>query len=327
MENKKNNTAIVVIAACVILVLIGAGAFYFINKNKQETPVNKNTIVNKYTAYIKINPSIKLDYSQTCKKNEKGTFTCEEPIVDNYTLVNEDAESIYEDVDLFAKGKTLDKVIELICDKAEENNIETKNIEITSDWKEINTYVETATKDDKEERTYNVNISTKEEIEKTVKQEEKSESGQTEEETKTTTTTTTTSTTTTKTTKKTSTTSTTKKTTTTTTKTTASTVIDLSKGVKYSHSMITYSCDKCFSDSLINSLKNVKGTAFVSGNDSEITIKWITSLSDPYNTSTYKGTAPTSKIKAAGGEEIGGAGGSDDDLTAADCKEFHLSCK
>lgn len=313
MENKKNNTTIIVIVVCVILVLIGTGAFYFINKNKQETPVDKNTIVNKYTAYIKINPSIKLNYSQTCKKNEEGTFTCEEPIVDNYTLVNEDAESIYEDVDLFAKGKTLDKVIELICDKAEENNIETKNIEITSDWKEINTYVETATKDDKEERNYNVNVSTKEEIEKAVKQEEKSESGQTAEETKTTTTTTTT-------TKKTS-------TTTTTTKTTASTVIDLSKGIKYSHSMITYTCDKCFSDSLINSLKNVKGTAFVSGNDSEITIKWITSLSDPYNSSTYKGTAPTSKIKAAGGEEIGGAGGSDDELTLADCKEFHLSCK
>ena len=300
MENEKTNSKIgLIIAIFVMLILIAGGVIYFI-KNKPTKKEDDNTVVNKYTAYVKINPSVRLDYSQTCTKSEVGAYVCEEPVVDNYSLINEDAETIYEDVDLFSKGKTLDKVIEVICDKAKENNIDTQNIEITSDWKEINTYVEKSTKDEVEQRNYSVNVKPKEAIVEEIKTDEKQEA-----ENKTTTTTTTK----------------------TTTKTTASNIIDLSSGVKYSHSMITYACEKCFSDSLINSLKNLKGTAFVSGNDSEITIKFITGLSDPYNSSTYKGTALTSKIKAAGGEEIGGAGGSDEPLTREECQEFHLKCK
>ena len=314
-EKKKSKVGLIIVIIVAIL-LIGGGVYYYTQHNKSEKPKeDSNTIVNKYTAYIKINPSIKLDYSQTCHKQEDDSFKCDEPIVDDYKLINEDAEEIFEDVDLFKGGKTLDKVIETICEKAKENNIEVKDVQITSDWSEINTYMETSTKQESTTYNYTVNVTTKEVIEETIKTEEKNE-----EENKTTTTTTTTTST-----SKTTTTS--KKTTTTTT--TTSTVIDLSKGVLYSHNMFTYVCKEpgCFSDSLISSIKNNKGTYVRSANNDEITIAYITRLSDPYNDKKLKGTAPISKIEAAGGEQQGGAGGSDEPLTMEDCKNFHLSCK
>ena len=64
-----------------------------------------------------------------------------------------------------------------------------------------------------------------------------------------------------------------------------------------------------------------------SATNSEITITYITGLSTPYNSSTFKGSSPISKIEAAGGEQQGGAGGSNEPLTMEDCKKFHLSCK
>ena len=282
------------------MLLIIGGVFYYVEKNKQpQHKEDSSVVVNKYTAYIKINPAIRLDYSQTCTKDEKESLVCQEPIVDNYTLINEDAEDIYEDVDLFSKGKTLDKVIEVICAQAEEKNIDTKSIEITSDWSEINTYIQESAKTE-ETRNYSVEVKPKEKIVEQINNDERQE-----EENKTTTTTTTT-------TKKAS---------------VSSDTIDLNQGVTYDHNMFTYRCDKCFSESLLSSLRNVKGTCLMNASDSEITIKYITVLSEPYNTKTYKGTSPISKIEAAGGEQVGGAGGSDEPLTSAICKEYNLKCK
>ena len=178
-------------------------------------------------------------------------------------------------------------------------------MEIVSDWAEINTYIETTTKGDETTYNYSVNVTTPKVIEQKIENDEREE-----EERKTSTTTTTTTTTTKK-------------------VTTVSTVIDLSKNVLYSHNMFTYVCKEpgCFSDSLINSIKNTKGTYVRSASNDEITIAYITRLSDPYNDKKFKGTAPISKIEAAGGEQQGGAGGSDEPLTMEECKQFHLSCK
>ena len=309
MEKEKKESKVVIIIAIITAILLIGGIIFFITQSDEikSSHKNNNIIVNKYTAYIKINPSIKLEYSETCSKNDSGTYDCTEPIVDNYELINEDAENIFEDINLYEKGKTLDKVIDLICEKVEASNIEIKNVEITSDWDGINNYIETSNelKTETESWNYSVNVTTTEVVEETIKHEEKQE-----EENKTTTTTTTTTTSTTK-------------------KTTAATIIDLSKGVTYSHNMFTYVCTEpgCFSDSLISSIKNVRGSYIHSANNSEITIAYITRLSDPYNDKKYKGTAPISKITAAGGEQQGGAGGSDEPLTMEDCKKFHLSCK
>lgn len=307
MENKKESSKLLlIIGVIVLLALIGGGLFYFFKNPKKDNQIriDENTVVNKYTAYIKINPSIKLEYSETCTKNDSGDYDCTEPMVDSYELINEDAESIFEDINLFEKGKSLNKVIDLICERVEEKNIEFQTVEITSDWSKLNDYIEKSTETNKETEnwSYSVNVATSETIKETIEQDEKKE-----EDNKTTTTTTTT----------------------TTKKTTTTTVIDLSQNVLYSHNMFTYVCKEpgCFSDSLISSIKNVKGSYIHSASNSEITIAYITRLSDPYNDKKFKGTAPISKIIAAGGEQQGGAGGSDEPLTMEDCKKFHLNCK
>ena len=144
MENKiKNSNWGLIVTIILVLLLIGGGIFYFTRNKKVDTPtIEDTTIVKKYTAYIKINPSVKLEYSQTCNRLDTSIYDCAEPVVESYDLINEDAETIFEDINLFEKGKTLDKVLEVIVDKVEESNIEFKTVEITSDWTEINTYIE-----------------------------------------------------------------------------------------------------------------------------------------------------------------------------------------
>lgn len=299
--NKKKLLCIVLCIVVISIVLL----VVLLPKDKKEQ--KDNTVVNHYVAYVKINPSVKLEYSETCTKNDDGTLTCEKPVVDKYELINEDAKDIFKDVNLLSEGSSLDKVIKKICETAKKNNIDVKTVEVTSDWEKIDDYVANNV-ETTEEVNYTVEVSDTAKIETAITEEIKEE-----EYNKTTTTTTT---------KKTTTTTTTKKTTT----TTKSNGINLSDNVKYSHSMVTYGCDGCFSDSLIKSLKSTKGVSVVSSSSSEITVKYITKLSDPYNTSKYYSNSIISKISEAGGEEMGGAGGSDDELTKSDCSEFNLTC-
>ena len=91
--------------------------------------------------------------------------------------------------------------------------------------------------------------------------------------------------------------------------------------------MTSYECQGCFSTSLINSLKSAKGHSVTEANENRITIKTITKLSGSYDSAKYKGTSKLSEITAAGGSEVGGAGGCDDTLTSAICKEYHLDCQ
>ena len=287
--------------------------------------LKEETFTEKYVAYVQINPSVKLAYSRSCKKVGDAEPVCEKPLVDSYELVNDDAKEIYKDIDLLAETKDLSKVIELLCDTAKEKGIEVKNVEIKSDWEEFSTYFETArheeikenqnnentTTTDNNEILFNVNTQTEEQItvqietdvqEEIKAKEEAEKKAQEEAEAKA------------------------KAEAEAKAKEEAETIY-LADRVTFNHSMRSFCCDACFSDALINSLKNVKGTVFVSGDSSQITIKTITGLSGKYNTTTFKGTGVTNKITAAGGEECGGAGGSGDPLTTAVCSEYHLKCK
>ena len=139
----KNKKFIIVSTSTLIIILI-IGSILLFNKGNIKTETNDaKDITSNYTAYIKINPSIKLEYTQTCKQVEKDSdnFDCEEPIVSNYELINDDAKNIYKDIDLLGSSQDLFKVLNLICETARENGIVFEKVDIYTDWDKIENYI------------------------------------------------------------------------------------------------------------------------------------------------------------------------------------------
>ncbi len=335
-----------------LVIAVGVGLFFLL-REKPRKVVGTDTL--KHVAYIKINPSVKLNYSYVCTKYSDDTEECEDPKVDEYELVNDDAKEIFKEVNLLEGDKELSHVIDVICKKVEEKGIKVENVEIQSDWNNIekylekkqeekqktteetktNTNTETETTNNENEtttntnetevketevpkQTYTFNNQTKETIDNTIKEDVEKETKEKEEKAK----------------KeaeevaaKAKAEAEAKAKAEAAAKAKAAVTIKLSSGVKYCHSMQTFECNKCFSTALINSLKSAKGHYVKSANASSITIMRITSLTSPYNSTNYFGTGQISKITKAGGQEAGGAGGCDDTLTAAVCKQFHLTCQ
>ena len=354
-----NKKILIIIIA--ILLLSGGIGFFIIKEVNKVKIVKKSE--DKYVAYVKINPSVKLDYSRKCIEYSNKKIECEEPIVYEYELVNEDAKEIFKDVNLLEGSKDLYSVINNIVDNASKKGIEVKDVEIKSDWKEINTYIETKNEEKikennetnnqtnnevnnnentnknnteinnnennqtnneqpKEEKTspitINVNVQEEEQITNEITTEKEEEAKKkaeeeakkkaeeearikAEEEAK-------------------------KKAEEEAKKKAAQTIY-LKDNVKYDHNMSTYTCDNCFSTSLINTIKKAKGYKLIKGSSSEITYAKINKLSGKYNSTTYFGSSLSKKITNAGGIESGGAGGSGDDLTKSVCSEYHLTCE
>lgn len=155
IENKK--VLISIITALILIILIIGGIFLF-SKDDKDKLQNKE-ITNDYLAYIKINPLIKIEYSQTCKDD-----FCNEPIVNKYELINDDAKDIYKDIDLIGTNNNLYNVISLISKTAEDNNIEFENVEIYSNWDNLNNYIDNSNKDTNK-WSYIINIRDKENLE------------------------------------------------------------------------------------------------------------------------------------------------------------------
>lgn len=169
---KKKKFIIGIAAALTILVIIGSILLFNKGNKENETSITKN-ITNNYIAYIKINPSIKLEYTQTCKQVEKDSddFNCDEPKVTNYELINDDAKNIYKGIDLLGSSKDLFKVLNLICETAKENGIVFEKVDIYTDWDKIENYI-----DDKKEISdtikFNIEITNKDDVNKKVDAEE-----------------------------------------------------------------------------------------------------------------------------------------------------------
>lgn len=159
LKNKKTLIGIVIVLILIGLIL---GGIFLFGKDKEEKTQNKET-TNNYVAYIKINPSIKIEYSQTCNQN-----TCNDPIVTKYELINEDAKNIYKDIDLLGSDKDLIKVVNLICETAKENDIVFDTINIYSNWDKFETYLEEGT-EITETVTFNIEITNKNDIEDIIK--------------------------------------------------------------------------------------------------------------------------------------------------------------
>ena len=169
----KNKKFIICISAVLIIILIIGSILLFNRGNeKNETSVTKN-ITNNYVAYIKINPSIKLEYTQTCKQVEKDNddFNCEDPKVTNYELVNDDAKNIYKDINLLSSSDDLFKVLNLICETAKENGIVFEKIDVYTDWDKIENYI-----DEKKEISntikFNIEITNKDNVNKKAEDDE-----------------------------------------------------------------------------------------------------------------------------------------------------------
>lgn len=162
----KRRTIIIDIIILLIIFLIAIGIVGIISKNFF---TNDNTIkvvkdnIEKYVAYIKISPSIKLEYSHACTLYSDGSEKCTEPKVYNYELINDDAKEIFKNVNILENNSNLSDVIELICKKAEEYDSSFQHIEIQSDWNKIKDYLKENSKDNQSNNDYSVSVNIKEE--------------------------------------------------------------------------------------------------------------------------------------------------------------------
>lgn len=151
----KNKKLLIGLAVAIILIIIIVVAILVINSKNENQKFEE--VTNNYVTYISINPSIKLEFSQTCKDE-----SCDEPIVTNYELINNDAKDIYKDLKI-KENSSLSEVLVLICETAKNNDIVFECVEIYSDWVEVEKYIdETSTSDI---WVYNINIKEKEELE------------------------------------------------------------------------------------------------------------------------------------------------------------------
>ncbi len=133
--NKLFNNRIIMMSTVIILVII-----FFIEiiigivqlKEKRE---NEET-TNNYVVYIKLNPLLKLEFSQTCTKKE-----CDEPTVTKYELINEDAKKIYKNLDLLEESNDLKDTIDLICNTASNSKIVFDEVNIYTNWKGMEKYL------------------------------------------------------------------------------------------------------------------------------------------------------------------------------------------
>ena len=165
MKDKLKKLLIPMIIVIVVLILIGFVLFKFVLTDKDENE-EKNSIDNNevniidtnYTAYISINPLIKLTFKVSCKDN-----VCSEPLVTDYELVNADAKEIYNNIDFSKTNGELSNVLFLIAQTARDSDIEFNIVDVYSDYSIISDYI-----DNHEEITsnwsFNVNVVNKEEI-------------------------------------------------------------------------------------------------------------------------------------------------------------------
>lgn len=131
MENSKKSKKIVILVASLIVVaILIIVSILLLMRTKNKLNNNDKTSKNNYIAYIKINPLVKFELTQTCQGNN-----CEDPLISSYELVNDDAKEMYKEVEF--KGKTILDIIPVIADITYGNNINYNNINISTDWKEI----------------------------------------------------------------------------------------------------------------------------------------------------------------------------------------------
>ena len=130
----KNKKYLIVIAIAILAIVLVLGSIYFVGHDQKEKGTLKDEV---FTAYVKINPLVKLtfksSYYECATGNGKvdicGKYTNE---VVGFEYLNDDAQTIYKDIDL--KGKTLNEAITSLIIMAEENDCDVSNVNVTTNW-------------------------------------------------------------------------------------------------------------------------------------------------------------------------------------------------
>jgi len=113
---KLNKKWIIGISSTILLILMVAVLFLL-----------PRTTNKSYVAYVDINPLIKLNFTVSCKNDD-----CAEPVVTDYELINEDAKTIYKEVDI--KNRTLKDTIEVLTNAVKDNDIYFKEVHIYTNY-------------------------------------------------------------------------------------------------------------------------------------------------------------------------------------------------
>lgn len=118
-----------ILVGILIFIIILACLFCFTNQKEEQKSMNNEE---SYIAYIKINPFVKVSFNITDNCNDK--FNCRDftSNVTDISLLNEDAKSLYKDLDY--KNKSLEELISSLISIAKEKNISTANVDITTNW-------------------------------------------------------------------------------------------------------------------------------------------------------------------------------------------------
>lgn len=134
MEQKKK---LIILGTLIIIFIILALCFWPKTKKDNTTgQISQRTIENTYTMYVRINPLVKLVYKESyemCKKDNGLEYACSnhESTVNNFELLNDDAQAFYQNIDF--KGKELTEVLVTLCDVARDNNVAFSSFEIITD--------------------------------------------------------------------------------------------------------------------------------------------------------------------------------------------------
>jgi uncharacterized repeat protein (TIGR02543 family) len=128
----------VVLGFIVILFILAVGIYFILCRNNDNAKLENKILKNgTFTAYIKINPLVKLTFDASyyeCTNDDGmvsicGKYTNE---VTNAELLNDDANSIYKDIDF--NGKDLYESILALVETAKDNGYDISNVNWTTDW-------------------------------------------------------------------------------------------------------------------------------------------------------------------------------------------------
>lgn len=121
----------IIMITVISLILVGGAVALLVSPigNKIKRVIGfDNTKEEIYTAYVDINPLIKLNFKVSCDKDNN----CSNPVITDYELINEDAKTIYKD--LVLKDKTLKETIELLGNTVKDNDILFKEVHIYTNY-------------------------------------------------------------------------------------------------------------------------------------------------------------------------------------------------
>lgn len=148
-----------IISILIVLVVISVVMGRALYKKAKGASKEDKGIRNSYKAYIAVGkPLVEINYFEICKKaGIKDEYECEDPIVTKYELLNDDAKTVYKKTNLLENGKELISVIYYVSRKAADNGLTFTDVNIYSNWKNLNTYISGFNNTDNTWK-YNINL-------------------------------------------------------------------------------------------------------------------------------------------------------------------------